>query len=69
MKQEEKPYEEKPCVDDGLNVDNLAGTSRITRSDKVFPSENTQDNADALVKAKGKQVMTDNQEPMHINVP
>ena len=61
--------EEKPCVDDGLNVDNLAVTGRIIRSGRVFPSQNTQDNVDALAKAKGKQVMADNQEPMQIIVP
>lgn len=56
-------------MDDPLNVDNLVGISRITRSCRVFPSQNTQDNVDALEKAKGKQVMVDNQEPVQISVP
>lgn len=30
VKQEEKLYEEKSCVDDSLNVDNLIGTGIIT---------------------------------------
>lgn len=69
VKQEEKPSKEKPYVDDSLNVDNLAGTGRITISGRVFPSQNTQDNASALKKAKGKQLIADNQEPVQINVP
>lgn len=64
VKQEEKPFEEHSCVDEKLSVDNLTGTGRITRSVRVFPSPNTQNNADALAKAKGKQVMEDNQEPV-----
>ncbi|XP_050920255.1 uncharacterized protein LOC127137890 [Lathyrus oleraceus] len=52
VKQEDEPSKEKSCVDDSLNVGNLAGTGRITRSGRVFPSPSTQDNADALAKDK-----------------
>lgn len=69
IKQEEKPYEQKPCVDESLNVDNFASIGRITRSSRVFHSQNTQDNADALAKAKGKQVMVENQKHVQISVP
>ncbi|XP_058732596.1 uncharacterized protein LOC131604125 [Vicia villosa] len=41
------------------NTDNFAGTGRITRSGRVFSPQLVQNNADALVKAKGKQVVTD----------
>ncbi|KAI5444408.1 hypothetical protein KIW84_012872 [Lathyrus oleraceus] len=69
VKQEEKPFEEMPCVDENLNVDNLVGRSKITRRGRVFPSQNTQDSDDALAKAKGKKVMEDNQESVQIFVP
>ncbi|XP_050918819.1 uncharacterized protein LOC127136279 [Lathyrus oleraceus] len=69
VKQEEKYFEEKSCMDNNLSVDNLAGTGRITRSGRVFPSPNAQDSVDSLEKAKGKQVVADNQETVQINVP
>ncbi|XP_058725722.1 uncharacterized protein LOC131597017 [Vicia villosa] len=43
------------------NTDNLSSTGRITRSGRVFSPKLVQDNADALAKAKGKQVVTDDQ--------
>lgn len=48
-------------MEDSLSIGNLAGTERITKSGRVFPSPSTQDNVDALAKAKGKQVMETNQ--------
>lgn len=35
-KQDEKLSEDKPSEDISLNVDNLAGTGRITRSGRVY---------------------------------
>ncbi|XP_058741189.1 uncharacterized protein LOC131613547 [Vicia villosa] len=43
------------------NTDNFVGTGRITRSGRVFSPQLVQNNADALAKAKGKQVVTDDQ--------
>lgn len=56
VKQEGNPSEEKPSEDENLNVDNFAGTERIIRSGRIYSPQNAQDNADALEKAKGKQV-------------
>lgn len=44
-----------------VNADNFTGASRITRSGRVFSPRQVQDNADALAKAKGKQVSTEGQ--------
>ncbi|XP_050877617.1 uncharacterized protein LOC127081402 [Lathyrus oleraceus] len=67
VNQEGKPFEEKPSDDESLNVDNFVGTGRITRSGRVYSPQNGQDNADALAKAKGKQVMGDNLEYVPVN--
>ncbi|XP_058733160.1 uncharacterized protein LOC131604754 [Vicia villosa] len=49
------------------NTDNFAGTGRITRSGRVFSPQLVQNNADALAKAKGKQVVTDVQNSLTQN--
>ncbi|XP_058745778.1 uncharacterized protein LOC131618612 [Vicia villosa] len=43
------------------NADNIAGTGKITHSGRVFSPQLIQNNADASVKAKGKQVVVDSQ--------
>ncbi|XP_050876807.1 uncharacterized protein LOC127080532 [Lathyrus oleraceus] len=42
---------------------------RITRSGSVYSPQNVQDNDDALVKAKGKQVVGDNSGSIQVNTP
>ncbi|XP_058783976.1 uncharacterized protein LOC131658727 [Vicia villosa] len=58
-KEEGEPSKEKLVEDAVANTDNFAGTGRITRSGRVFSPQPIQNNADALAKAKGKQVMND----------
>ncbi|XP_058775542.1 uncharacterized protein LOC131649801 [Vicia villosa] len=53
------PSKEKFVEAAVANADNFAGTGRITRSGRVFSPQPVQNNADALAKAKGKQVVTD----------
>lgn len=60
VKQEGKLSEDKPSENASLNVDNLVGTERITKSGRIYSPQNVQDNVDALAKAKGKQVVGDN---------
>ncbi|XP_058783769.1 uncharacterized protein LOC131658498 [Vicia villosa] len=57
--EEGEPSKEKLVEAAVANTDNFAGTGRITRSGRVFSPQPIQNNADALAKAKGKQVMTD----------
>ncbi|XP_050897519.1 uncharacterized protein LOC127104375 [Lathyrus oleraceus] len=52
VKQEGKLSEDKPSEDTSLNVDNFAGTRRITRSGRVYSPQNVQDNVDAFAKSK-----------------
>ncbi|XP_058725809.1 uncharacterized protein LOC131597113 [Vicia villosa] len=54
-----EPSKEKLVEASVANTDNFAGTGRITRSGRVFSPQLVQSNADALAKAKGKQVVTD----------
>ncbi|XP_058785835.1 uncharacterized protein LOC131660590 [Vicia villosa] len=58
-KEEGEPSKEKLVEASVANTDNFAGTGRITRSGRVFSPQLVQNNADALAKAKGKQVVTD----------
>lgn len=58
----------EPSEDASLNVDNFAGTRRITRSGRIYSPQNAQDNVDALAKSKGKQV-GDNSESVPVNAP
>ncbi|XP_058782811.1 uncharacterized protein LOC131657417 [Vicia villosa] len=58
-KEEGEPSKEKFVEASVANTDNFAGTGRITRSGRVFSPKLVQNNADALAKAKGKQVVTD----------
>lgn len=69
VKQEGKLSEDKPSEDLSLNVDNFAGTGRITRSGRIYSPQNAPNNADALVKAKGKQMVSDNSESVQVNTP
>ncbi|XP_058759535.1 uncharacterized protein LOC131632823 [Vicia villosa] len=62
-KKEEGPPREKFVEAAVANKDNFAGTGRITHSGRVFSPQPIQNNADALAKAKGKQVVTDDQNP------
>ncbi|XP_058759457.1 uncharacterized protein LOC131632744 [Vicia villosa] len=52
------------------NADNFAGTGRITCSGRLFSPQPVQNNADALARAKGKQVVTGGQNsPVHNGAP
>ncbi|XP_058759673.1 uncharacterized protein LOC131632984 [Vicia villosa] len=62
-KEKGEPLKEKFVEAAVANTDNFAGTGRITRSGRVFSPQLVQSNADALAKAKGKQVVTDVQNP------
>ncbi|XP_058752438.1 uncharacterized protein LOC131625608 [Vicia villosa] len=62
-KEEREPSKEKFVEASVANTDNFAGTGRITRSGRVFSPQLVQNNADASAKAKGKQVVTDVQNP------
>ncbi|XP_058725911.1 uncharacterized protein LOC131597218 [Vicia villosa] len=62
-REESEPSKEKLVEASVANTDNFAGTGRITRSGRVFSPQPIQNNADALAKAKGKQVVTDVQNP------
>ncbi|XP_058783966.1 uncharacterized protein LOC131658717 [Vicia villosa] len=65
-KEEGEPSKEKFVEAAVANTDNFAGTGRITRIGRVFSPQLVQSNADALAKAKGKQVVTDVQNsPIH----
>ncbi|XP_058729317.1 uncharacterized protein LOC131601500 isoform X2 [Vicia villosa] len=69
-KEEGELSEEKSVEAAVANTDNFAGTGRITRSGRVFSPQPIQNNADALAKAKGKQVVTDVQNsPIHNGPP
>ncbi|XP_058759650.1 uncharacterized protein LOC131632957 [Vicia villosa] len=69
-KEEGEPSKENFVEAAVANTDNFAGTGRITRSGRVFPPQLVQSNADALAKAKGKQVVTDVQNsPIHNGPP
>ncbi|XP_058726220.1 uncharacterized protein LOC131597546 [Vicia villosa] len=57
----EDGLKEKSVEDAVANADNFAGTGRITRSGRVFSPQQVQDNVDALAKAKGKQVVIEDQ--------
>lgn len=67
--QEGRLSEDKPSEDASLNVDNFFGTGRITKSDRIYSPQHAQDNADALEKDKGKQVVSDNSESVQVNTP
>ncbi|XP_058762618.1 uncharacterized protein LOC131636006 [Vicia villosa] len=58
-KEEGEPSKEKLVEASVANTDNFTGTGRITRSGRVFSPQLVQNDADALAKAKGKQVVTD----------
>ncbi|XP_058784035.1 uncharacterized protein LOC131658797 [Vicia villosa] len=66
-KEEGEPSKEKFVEAAVANTDNFAGTGRITRSGRVFSSQLVQNNAGALAKAKGKQVVTDVQNSLTQN--
>ncbi|XP_058733544.1 uncharacterized protein LOC131605170 [Vicia villosa] len=69
-KEEGEPSKEKLVEASVANTDYFAGTGRITRSGRVFSPQLIQNNADALAKAKGKQVVTDVQNsPTHKGAP
>ncbi|XP_058733378.1 uncharacterized protein LOC131604988 [Vicia villosa] len=57
----EGPSKEKFVETAIANANNVTGTDRITRSGRVFSPQSVQNNADALAKARDKQVVTDSQ--------
>src|SRR3954471_1913374 len=61
-KEKGEPSKEKFVEVAVANTDNFAGAGRITRNGRVFSPQLVQSNADALAEAKGKQVMTDDQD-------
>ena len=67
VKQEESSSEERSDESKIASAENFSSIGQMTRSGRVFGPRNVQDIADALAKAKGKQVMVE--EPVQGSVP
>ena len=69
VKQESGPSDNSFVKDNDVDVNNFSGEGHVMRSGRVLSLPNVQSNADALAKAKGKQVMVDGQRSEQTNGP
>jgi hypothetical protein len=69
VKQDSGSSENSFVEDNDVDVNKFSGEGRLMRSGRVLSPPNLHSKADALAKAKGKQVMVDGQGSEQTNAP